>query len=164
MVGMGWFGLAARLLVGGVWLVAGLLKLPDPAASVRAVRAYQLLPESIVPTVGYALPIVEVLVGLMLIVGLLVRISAVVSGVLFVAFIVGIASAWARGLQIDCGCFGGGGFDAQAREKYPWEIGRDLGLLLASAWLVWRPRTPWAVDNRLIHDVPPERAHSGDMT
>ena len=35
-----WFGLVARLVTGGVWLVAGALKLPDPAASVRAVRAY----------------------------------------------------------------------------------------------------------------------------
>ncbi len=152
MVVMGWVTLAARLLVGGVWLVAGLLKLPDPAGSVRAVRAYQLLPEAVVPVVGYALPVIEVLVGLSLIVGLLVRLGGVLSAVLFVAFIVGISAAWARGLQIDCGCFGGGGYDANATEKYPWEIARDVGLLLASAWLVWQPRSPWAVDNRLLYD------------
>lgn len=162
---MGWVTFAARLLVGGVWLVAGLLKLPDPAASVRAVRAYQLLPEAIVPTVGYALPVIEVLVGLSLIIGLLVRIGGVLSAVLFLAFIVGISSAWARGLQIDCGCFGGGGYDPNATDKYPWEIARDLGLLLASAWLVWRPRSPWAVDNRLLYDdARPERTLTGDPT
>lgn len=146
---MGWIGFAARLLVGGVWIVAGLLKLPDPAGSVRAVRAYQLLPEAVVPLVGYALPIVEILVGLTLVVGLLVRIGAVLSCALFIAFIIGISSAWSRHLLIDCGCFGGGGFDAQAREKYPWELARDFGLLFASVWLVWRPRAPWALDNRL---------------
>jgi uncharacterized membrane protein YphA (DoxX/SURF4 family) len=151
MAGMAWVGFALRLLVGGVWIAAGLLKLPDPAGSVRAVRAYQLLPEAIVPTVGYALPIIELLVGVTLVLGLLVRIGAVLSSVLFLAFIVGISSAWARGLQIDCGCFGGGGFDAQAREKYPWELARDFGLLFASAWLVWRPRSPWALDNQLLH-------------
>ena len=58
-----WIGLVARLVTGGVWIVAGLLKLPDPAGSVRAVRAYDLLPESVVPTVGHALPILEVVVG-----------------------------------------------------------------------------------------------------
>ena len=162
---MGWVTFAARLLVGGVWLVAGLLKLPDLASSVRAVRAYQLLPEAVVPAVGYALPILEVVVGLMLLVGLMVRGAAVVSGVLFVAFIVGISAAWARGLQIDCGCFGGGGYNANATEEYPWEIARDLGLLLASAWLVWRPRSPWAVDNRLLYDdARPERTLTGDPT
>lgn len=164
MVRMGWISFAARLLVGGVWIVAGLLKLPDPAASVRAVRAYQLLPEAIVPAVGYALPIIEVLVGVSLVIGLLVRIGAVLSGVLFLAFIVGISAAWARGLQIDCGCFGGGGYDANATEKYPWEIARDFGLLFVSAWLVWRPRSPWAVDNRLLYGTSTERALTGEPT
>ena len=37
-------GLLARMLVGGVWVVAGALKLPDPNENVRAVRAYDLLP------------------------------------------------------------------------------------------------------------------------
>ena len=146
-----WVGVVARLVVGGVWLVAGLLKIPDPAESVRAVRAYQLLPESVVPTVGYALPIVEVVLGLLLLIGLLTRVAAVLSGVLLVAFVIGIAAAWARGLQIECGCFGGGGGPAaNASEKYPWEIARDVGLLLLSALLVWRPRTPWALDNRVL--------------
>lgn len=148
---MQWIGVLARLLTGGVWIVAGALKLPDPAGSVRAVRAYDLLPEAIVPAVGYALPVVEVLLGITLVLGLLVRLGGLLSALLFAAFIVGIASAWARGLQIDCGCFGGGGFDANATEKYPWEIARDLGLLFASAWLVWRPVSPWALDNRLLH-------------
>lgn len=141
-----WFGLAARLVVGGVWIVAGVLKLPDPAASVRAVRAYDLLPEAVVPTVGHLLPIVEVVVGVCLVLGLLTRVMAVASAVLFAAFVIGIAAAWSRGLQIDCGCFGGGGFDADATSKYPWEIARDVGLLVLSILLVWRPRTPFAVD------------------
>jgi uncharacterized membrane protein YphA (DoxX/SURF4 family) len=161
---MAWIGFAARLLVGGVWIVAGALKLPDLDASVRAVRAYQLLPEAVVPAVGHALPILEVVVGLMLVVGLLVRASAVVSAVLFLAFVIGIASAWARGLQIDCGCFGGGGYDANATDKYPWEIARDLGLLFASLWLVWRPRSRWALDNRLVYDATPERTMTGEST
>lgn len=146
-----WLGLLARLVVGGVWVVAGAIKLPDPAASVRAVRAYDLLPESIVPTVGHVLPIVEVLVGVCLIAGLLVRGMAIVSALLFVAFIIGISAAWARGLQIDCGCFGGGGFEEGASDEYPWEIARDAVLLLVSLYLVWRPRSRFAVDS-LIFD------------
>jgi uncharacterized membrane protein YphA (DoxX/SURF4 family) len=141
-----WIGLAARLVTGGVWIVAGLIKLPDPAGSVRAVRAYDLLPESVVPTVGLVLPLLEVVVGLCLVLGLLTRTMAVVSALLFVAFIIGIASAWARGLEIDCGCFGGGGELEGASAKYPGEIARDVGLLLASLWLVVRPRSRWSLD------------------
>ena len=164
---MHWIGVLARLVTGGVWIVAGALKLPDPAESVRAVRAYDLLPEAIVPAVGYALPIVEVLLGITLVLGLLVRIGAVLSALLFVAFIAGIASAWARGLQIDCGCFGGGGYAADAAAKYPWEIARDLGLLFASVWLVRRPRSPWALDNRLLHAPTvraDQRGHEATLT
>ena len=66
-------------------------------------------------------------------------------------FVVGIASAWARGLSIECGCFGGGGGSVEDfAAAYPWEIARDVGLMLASLWLVWRPRTPWALDNVLF--------------
>lgn len=146
-----WLGVLARLVLGGVWIAAGALKIPDPAESVRAVRAYQLLPEAIVPAVGYALPILELLLGLCLIAGLLVRVNGLLSSLLLVAFVIGIASAWARGLEIECGCFGGGGGPAEgAREKYPIEIARDIGLLALSALLVWRPRTPWALDNRVL--------------
>lgn len=144
-------GVAARLIVGCVWVVAGLLKIPDPAENVRAVRAYQLLPESVVPAVGHALPILEILLGACLVLGLLTRVNGVASSILLLAFIVGISTAWARGLSIECGCFGGGGGPAEgAKDKYPWELARDFGLLFLSAWLVWRPRTPWALDNRIL--------------
>jgi uncharacterized membrane protein YphA (DoxX/SURF4 family) len=148
---MQWIGVVARLVVGGVWLAAGLLKIPDPPENVRAVRAYDLLPESLVPVVGHALPILEILVGVCLLAGLLVRANAILSVVLLLAFIIGISSAWARGLSIDCGCFGGGGGPAaNAQAKYPWELARDFGLLLLSGWLTYRPRTRWALDNQLF--------------
>ncbi len=149
-----WLGLVARLVTGGGWLVAGALKLPEPAESVRAVRAYDLLPESIVPTVGHLLPVLEVVVGLCLVLGVLTRAIGVVSALLFLAFVVGIASAWARGLEIECGCFGGGGTRAGASSEYPLEIARDAGLLLLSCCLVAFPRTRLALDNFLFRVVP----------
>jgi len=75
------------------------------------VRAYDLLPQQTVTTVGHLPPLVEVVVGLCLLAGLVTRLSATGSALLTVFFIVGIASAWSRGLEIDCGCFGGGGFE-----------------------------------------------------
>jgi uncharacterized membrane protein YphA (DoxX/SURF4 family) len=145
-----WFGLVARLVTGGVWIVAGALKLPDPYESVRAVRAYALLPEAVVPTVGMLLPIVEVVLGAVLVLGLLTRGAGVLSAVLLGLFIVGIASVWARGIEIDCGCFGGGGARAGAASSYPWDLARDAGLLLLSAYLVLVPRTRLAVDRLLF--------------
>ena len=145
-----WFGLVARLVTGGVWIVAGALKLPHPDESVRAVRAYDLLPEAIVPAVGHLLPVLEVVIGLCLVLGVVVRGTSVVSALLFVAFIIGIASAWARGMSIDCGCFGGGGEIPDAAAKYPGEIARDVGLLALSLWLVVRPASRLALENVLF--------------
>jgi uncharacterized membrane protein YphA (DoxX/SURF4 family) len=149
-----WLGLVARLVVGCVWIFAGASKLFDPAQSVAAVRAYQLLPASLVQPVGQLLPVLEVVVGAMLVLGLLTRGAAVISSVLFVAFIIGIASVWARGLTIDCGCFGGGGFDPDAASKYPWEIARDAVLLLVSLFLVWLPSTRLSLDSLLFRRTP----------
>ena len=143
-------GLLARLVTGIVWIVAGFIKVPDPAASVRAVRAYQILPEGIVPTVGHLLPVLEIAVGAALVLGLLTRAVAVASLLLFVAFVIGIASVWARGLSIECGCFGGGGYAKGASSAYPWEIARDTGLGLLSLWLVVRPRSLLALDALLF--------------
>ncbi len=151
-----WFGLLARLVVGGVWIVAGALKLTDPSSSVQAVKAYELLPTSAVEPVGYLLPALEVVVGLALVLGVLTRGAAAISAMLFLAFIIGIASVWARGMEIDCGCFGGGGADPDGSSDYPWEIARDSGLLLLSGFLVWQRGTRLSLDSALFRRRPPD--------
>jgi uncharacterized membrane protein YphA (DoxX/SURF4 family) len=150
-----WIGTAARLVVGGVWIAAGVIKLPHPGESVTAVRAYQLLPIGWTTTVGHLLPVLEVVVGAMLVVGLLTRFAGLLSALMLVAFVVGISSVWARGIAIDCGCFGSGGADPDAISKYPWEIARDVGLMLASAYLVVGPRTAAALDRWLFPQPAP---------
>ena len=160
---LGWLALAARLVIGGVWIYAGAVKLPDPAQSVEAVRAYQLLPGDMASTVGQLLPVVEVVVGICLVLGVLTGAFAVLSALLFVVFIAGIASVWMRGIDIDCGCFGGGGYDPDASSAYPWEIARDAGLLLLSLLLAWAGSSRLALDSALFRrresepELEPER-------
>jgi uncharacterized membrane protein YphA (DoxX/SURF4 family) len=145
-----WIGLLARLLLAGVWLVAGGSKVGDLAASVRAVHAYELLPYSVSTVVGAGLPFVELGLGLLLLVGFATRLAALVSAALLTAFVGGIAAAWARGLSIDCGCFGGGGALAAGESPtYFWEIARDVALLAAAVYLIVRPATRLALDNFL---------------
>ena len=150
---LGWIGVVARLVVGGVMLVAGALKVTDPDAAAAAVQAYRLLPSDLARIVGYALPPLEIALGVLLILGLFTRIAAIVSSLLLVAFMVGVASVWARGYSIDCGCFGGGGDvgpEGRAR-RYTGELLGDGGLLIASGLLVLAPRTPFSVDSWLSH-------------
>ena len=156
-------GLLLRLVLGGVILVAGALKVGHLETSARAVRAYQLLPFDLAGVVGYGLPVLELAIGALLLLGLFTRVSAVVAGLLMVAFIIGIASAWARGLSIDCGCFGNGGTIAASQTQYPQEIARDIGLFACAAWLAVRPRSAVSLD-RLLSPVPPARTTSTTST
>ena len=87
---------------------------------------------------------------MLLVLGLFTRPVAVVSTLLMVAFVIGIAQAWARGLTIDCGCFGGGGQIGADETRYPQEIARDLAFAAAGAWLVVRPRSLASLDRRLF--------------
>jgi uncharacterized membrane protein YphA (DoxX/SURF4 family) len=134
-------GTVARLGLAAVFLVSGLLKAIDPDATYVAVRAYDLLPKLGVALVAGALPWLEIVIGLLLLVGIATRAVAVASAVLLLGFMVGVTQAWARGLSIDCGCFGGGGAVDPGQTTYGRELLRDAGFLLLAGWLVVRPRT-----------------------
>ncbi len=136
--------LVARVALGLVLISAGALKVADPNAAITAVSAYQILPEGLATIVGYGLPFFEIMLGLLLVIGLATRASAATAGVLMVVFIAAVSSAWARGLSIDCGCFGGGG--ATEDPAYLPEILRDLLFLGLACWLVVFPASLWAVD------------------
>ena len=143
---LNWFGLFARLTLGGVIFAAGALKVTTPYKSAAAMRAYELLPISIANFFGYVLPWFEVGLGALLILGVATRLSGFIAGSLMIVFIFAIASAWARGLSIDCGCFGGGGQVAPGETKYLQEIVRDFGLAFLGFYLYWRPHTKWALE------------------
>lgn len=141
-----WFGLLSRLILGGVLFAAGWLKIFTPAKSQMAVRAYEILPISLANFLGILLPWFEVGLGVLLILGIAVRHSAFFGGALMVLFIAAISQAWARGLSIDCGCFGGGGTVDPGETKYLSEILRDAGLALLALYLFRYPLTRFAVE------------------
>jgi len=149
-----WISTAARLGLAVVWLVAGGLKVGDLAESGRAVNAYEIFPYEVAKVIGAAQPFLEIALGLLLLAGLAVRLSAGISAVLLVVFIAGIISAWTRGLQIDCGCFSSGGtLGAGESPQYTWDIVRDTGFLLLAGLLLWRPRTRYSIDGVLMGEV-----------
>ncbi len=142
--------LAARLVLAAVFAVSGWPKLVDPDGTLRSVRAFRLLPEALVPAFGYALPAVELALAALLLVGLVTRPAAAVTAALLLVFMVGIAAAWARGLSIDCGCFGSTGATVDDPVRgYVVDLLRDAALLGLAGWLVVRPSSPLSADRRL---------------
>ena len=125
---------------------AGALKIGNLQKSAMAVRAYEILPVSLANFLGYTLPWIEIGVGLLLIAGVAVRISGLIGAFTMLAFIIAISQAWARGLSIDCGCFGGGGAIDPEDTKYLSEIIRDIGLLILGIYLYFYPKGRFSVD------------------
>jgi len=141
-----WIGLIARLILGGTLIAAGYLKFDELDKSQMAVRAYELLPVSLANFLGITLPFFELAIGLLLVLGAATRITAGLSAILMIAFMIGISQAWARGLSIDCGCFGGGGQVAPGEADYLTPLLRDTGLALLALYLVKFPRSRFCLD------------------
>ena len=141
-----WLTLLSRLILGVVLLVAGGLKIGNLPKSAMAVRSYEMLPIPLANFLGYTLPWIEIGLGLLLIVGVIVKISGALGALTMLAFIIAIAQAWARGLSIDCGCFGGGGAIDPEDTKYLSEIIRDIGLMALGIFLYFYPKGRFALE------------------
>jgi uncharacterized membrane protein YphA (DoxX/SURF4 family) len=139
--------LVLRLVMGGVWIYAGAVKAVDLGESVGAVFAFRLIPDAPARLVGSVLPFVEIALGILLVLGFATRFAAIGSAVLSIVFLLAISSAAARGLRINCGCFGGGGdLSAGQQTAYVIDIVRDSALLAGSLILVWWPRSLFSLD------------------
>ena len=144
-----WITLLFRLILGGVLFVAGAVKVSDPYGSATSVRAYQMLPVDLANLLGFTLPFIEIVIGAFLIAGVLVRVMASVGAILMVAFIIAIGQAWARGISLDCGCFGKGGLldtEELPTLSYTLEILRDIALAAIGIYLYRFPRGKLGLD------------------
>jgi putative oxidoreductase len=126
---------AARMLMGGLFVFAGAIKLRDPSAFAVEIDHYELWPE-LAPYLAVTLPVIEIVLGLALW-GLprpWRQAAALGCGLLMSAFTFAAASALARGLDVNCGCFGSGS------GPITWlTLVRDGLLLGACVLLVWDP-------------------------
>jgi len=126
---MGLAAIGFRFVLGAVFLLAGLAKLPRPQEFEHVVRAYDVLPSSWAAPVARGLPAVEVAVGVLFFVGLGTRLAALVTMLTLSAFSVAVAINLARGRELDCGCFAVG-----APQRITWTlVARNAALIAMGA-------------------------------
>ena len=142
-------GFAIRMVAAAVWLTAGIAKLADLAHFKEQVTKYDLLPHAVVAPFAYGLPFLETGVGLYLLVGLFVPATAIVTSVLMVIFLIAQGQAWARGLRLDCGCFGSLA-PQKASHVGLWTMLRDVALGIPGVVLIVAPARLWSLDARLF--------------
>src|SRR5688500_5040392 len=94
------------LAIGGVFCYAGVVKAIDPARFAQDIDVYQILPYRGAVALALYLPYLEILCGVGVITGWLRRGATAMLATLVALFIAAAASAWARGLDVSCGCFG----------------------------------------------------------
>jgi len=145
--------LALRVILGLLFLYTGVQKAVSLTDTVLAVHGYALAPGILVHPIALGLTLLEIVLGILLLVGLTTRFAAVSVAVLTVVFLGVLIQAKARGLDIGCGCFGGNG----TGKGESWlDILRDVPLLAAAVYLAWRVPGPFALDGRL-HGLGSER-------
>lgn len=127
-------GVALRLVLSGVFVYAGWVKLVDPAEFRGAVESFRIVPQGLLSFVVYGIPAAEIVLA----VGLWLKryrdVAAWACAVLMAVFTVLIGVAWIRGIDLTCGCFGSAGGN---ETNYPFLLVRDLALL-GVALVVWR--------------------------
>jgi uncharacterized membrane protein YphA (DoxX/SURF4 family) len=157
-----WLALVTRIGLAVMFFVSGWNKITDLSGTVLSVRSYEILPESVVHPFAYGLPILELVVALILLLGIGTRLGALLTAALMVIFIIAVGSSWARGLDINCGCFGGGGgHDPDPVPGYISVLVRDGLLLVAALGLARWPRSPFSLDG-LLGAHPPADDHDAD--
>jgi uncharacterized membrane protein YphA (DoxX/SURF4 family) len=139
-------GLAIRIAAAAVWIVAGAAKVPQIESFRELVGRYGILPPVLAAPFAYVLPFFEIGLGLYLAAGLFVRGSALVGTFLFAVFLAAQAQAWARGITLDCGCFG----TAVQTTVGPLTLLRDLGLGIPTFLMLALPARRFSLDRRLF--------------
>ena len=135
--------LALRLTVGGTFIWAGLVKLPESELFTQVVRSYDVVPEPLAAPFALALPWIEVSIGLCLVIGLWIRYSAMIVMLLIMSFIGALAWGLYLGLDVPCGCFG---YDSDSTDVSIAEaLVRNTFILAAASSLVFTRRVPFSI-------------------
>lgn len=137
--------LVVRVLLGGVLLAAGALKVGHPTELAASIASFRLLPPAIVGPLALALPYLELLLGAYLVAGLFTRATAAFAAMQFVCYAGAIASALVRHVPANCGCFGP--HDAAVAD-WP-HVAFDLMLAAASGFVAFGAPGALAVDRKL---------------
>ncbi len=128
----------ADLVVGGIFLYAGAIKMLEPVRFANDIDNYKILPWTISVGLAFYLPWLEIFCGLALILRRLYLGGLSILTALTSVFLVATIAAKARGLDITCGCFG----HASQNWNFPAHLAVDLAILgaLLALWLVHRAK------------------------
>ena len=141
-----WLLIAGRLILAGIFLYSGYAKLRQPWLQfVISIEGFKIVPDKLLEPMARTLPWIEVVTGLGLLVNVLAPWAALGTALMLAVFNTAGIWAYAKGLQVDCGCFGAGGGDDKIGPLWFAEHGGMLALAIAvtaAAFLLRKPKVP----------------------
>jgi uncharacterized membrane protein YphA (DoxX/SURF4 family) len=126
----------SQIAIGLIFLLAALPKIGDMGSFALQIHNYRVMPVAVENLMAMTLPWIELVIGLALLLGIHARSGAVLSAGLMGVFLIAIGQAVARGLDIDCGCFG----TSDATEVGFVKLLEDVGLLIVAVVASLRAR------------------------
>ena len=126
--------LSARFILGGVFVYASFDKILHPSAFAAAVYNYQILPDELINLTAIALPCMELILGMFLLLNFWMPGTVVMCNLLLITFIGTLLFNMARGLNINCGCFS---ITAVENSMNVLTVLRDTSFLAISGYLLY---------------------------
>tara|TARA_B110000305_G_C19321004_1_gene578934 strand:+ start:321 stop:749 length:429 start_codon:yes stop_codon:yes gene_type:complete len=133
------FVFVLRLVFGALFIWSGIAKIKDPIGFADAVRNFEIIGDPFAVAVALFLPWFEVVSGIAVMWDRFAKSASFLITGMVAVFTILILSAWIRGLDISCGCFGGTG-----EMNYPVKIAQNVGLITMGALIWWKSTSPSA--------------------
>lgn len=95
-----------RVIIAFIFIYAGAEKISNPESFAVSISNYKILPTSIINIFAITLPWIELVSGVLLLLGISVKENSIINLSLLFVFTLAIIISIFRGLNIDCGCFG----------------------------------------------------------
>ena len=134
--------LIARVILGFIFISYGAGKIGTPDKFAGEIANYALIPEFSLNLIAMTLPWIELIVGILLLLGIRIRSGAIITAGMMLFFIFAVTWAMAMGLDINCGC----------SSTNPQKIGlpklmENIGLLILSALVFIFPERKFSLES-----------------
>lgn len=131
--------IVARMVIAAVFVFAAVPKLIAPRLFAEAIANYHLVPDSMSSIAASVMPVMELVIAVALLIGVKERGAAVASALMLLVFALAMTTTIARGINLDCGCFG-----AAAEAQVSWlTVARNVLLMVVSIFIAMRPHAPF---------------------
>ncbi len=141
--------LLIRIIVGGMFVITGISKIIDPVLFAKEISFYRMLPDFSINLFAIILPWIELVVGVLFILGVRVKANILLLTGMLLMFNFAVAVAWARGLNINCGCFSNLANETVGLAK----LSENFAMVFALAFMFFFPNNRFSLESYIKNEI-----------